>query len=187
MRLELEAIWKDPDAPKIHGPDSIEGIKNFFEYQSSKALAFDRSTDDSKALEDWIKGEYLPSHKPSFTSAEWANKANRLVALLEESDAVAEDGLYRSERAFVWFGDRHIWLTENMMNALEVLFKAYKQERKVLPNEMENKIGNLPDGGFFKVFEVDRAGWEKVHPVRKIVGGRANSGWYLIKKNSSQT
>lgn len=102
-------------------------------------------------------------------------------------DPVAEDGLDRSKCEFVWFGKRHEWLTETMMNALQVLFKAYQQQRTVLPDEMLNKIGNLPDGGFFKIFEVDRAGWEKVHPVRKIVGGRANSGWYLIEQNSFQT
>jgi hypothetical protein len=86
-KRELDELFKEKDAPKIPGPDSIEGIKNFFEDQSSKALAFDRQTDDSRALEDWIKGEYLPSHQPSFASAEWAKKANRLVVLLEESDA----------------------------------------------------------------------------------------------------
>ena len=74
-----------------------------------------------------------------------------------------------------------------MMDVLEVLHKAHRDDRKVWPDEMANKIGDLPIGGFFKVFEVARAGWDKVHPVRKIVGGRANSGWYLIKQNSLQT
>ena len=115
-----------------------------------------------------------------------ANNALRPNVVLAV-DPVAEDGLDRSKLEFAWFGSRYEWLTETMMDALEVLFKAHQQQRRVKPDEMENRIGNLPDGGFFKVFEVDRTGWEKVHPVRKIVGGRANSGWYLIEQNSSQT
>lgn len=97
------------------------------------------------------------------------------------------DGLDRSKGEFVWCGGRYEWLTETMMDALQVLHKAYRDDRKVWPDEMENIIGSLPDGGFFKVFKVDRAGWPSIHPVRAIVGGRANSGWYLIEKNSSQS
>jgi hypothetical protein len=103
-----------------------------------------------------------------------------------EADGLV-DGLDRSKGEFVWCGGRYEWLTETMMDALQVLHKAYRDDRKVWPDEMENIIGSLPDGGFFKVFKVDRAGWPSTHPVRAIVGGRANSGWYLIEKNSSQT
>jgi len=168
------AMWKTRDEWQLGEPRyTAEDVERIGE--DPEVVLFERKhwLRDSETALEWLANQF--------------RKKQTVAPEVVPVDPVEEDGLYRSERKFVWFGDRYEWLTETMMDAIEVLFKAHKQKRKVLPDEMENKIGNLPDGGFFKVFKVDRAGWEKVHPVRKIVGGHANSGWYLIEQNSSQT
>lgn len=87
--------------------------------------------------------------------------------------------LDRANRRMKWDGKPYEWLTETMMDALELLLKRYPD--KVKPSEMENKIGRLPADGFRKVFKTNRGGKTGVHPVAEIVGGRSPEGWYLIK------
>jgi hypothetical protein len=89
------------------------------------------------------------------------------------------DGLYREELCLVWGGRRFDWLTETMMDALELMVKRYPE--KVRPNEMEHKLGRLPEGGFKKVFKTNRGGKSSTHPVAKLIGGRSPEGWFLTK------
>jgi hypothetical protein len=91
-----------------------------------------------------------------------------------------EPGLLdRTNALFQWNGKTYEWLTETMMDALELLLKRYPD--KVKPSEMENKIGRLPADGFKKVFKTNRGGKTAIHPVASVVGGRSPEGWYLIK------
>ncbi len=87
--------------------------------------------------------------------------------------------LDRTNALFQWNDKTYEWLTETMMDALELLLKRYPD--KVKPSEMTNKIGRLPEGGFRKVFKTNRGRKIGVHPVVEIVGGRSPAGWYLIK------
>jgi hypothetical protein len=98
---------------------------------------------------------------------------------IEPDDRFPEDGLYRSDALLIWGGVRYEWLTETMMDAIELLVKRYPE--KVRPSEMEHKIGPLPQDGFKAIFKVSRIGQPPKHPVEKLVEGRAPAGWYLTK------
>ena len=90
-----------------------------------------------------------------------------------------EDGLYRRDALLIWGGERFEWLTETMMLALELLVERYPE--KVRPSEMVHKIGELPQGGFKKIFKTNRGGKSSMHPAAKLVGGRSPQGWFLKK------
>ena len=126
-----------------------------------------------------------------------ANGLGRLIAIVEREmaadnqadnqadnpnhadDGVLSDGLYRADALFVWDGKRYEWLTDTMMDVLELLYKSYPDAVK--PSAIENKISVIPEGGFKKVFRVNRKDQKGLHGVASIVGGRASTGWYLMK------
>jgi|LakMenE18May11ns_1017448.scaffolds.fasta_scaffold9763886_2 hypothetical protein len=97
----------------------------------------------------------------------------------DADDGVLLDGLYRADALFVWNGKRYEWLTETMMDVLELLCKCYPEPVK--PSAIEHKIGSIPEGGFKKVFRVNRKDQKGLHEVVSIISGRASKGWYLIK------
>jgi hypothetical protein len=97
----------------------------------------------------------------------------------EVVDSSRPDGLYRAEALLIWGGERYEWLTETMMDALELLVSRFPE--KVRPSEMEHKIGRIPQEGFKAIFKVSRIGQPPKHPVEKLVEGRAPAGWYLTK------
>ena len=100
----------------------------------------------------------------------------------DDSDAGGSarvDGVYRSDALLIWGGVRYEWLTDTMMDALELLVKRYPE--KVTPSEMENRIGRLPEGGFKKVFKFNRGGKTGKHPVVSLISGRHPEGWSLTK------
>ena len=116
-----------------------------------------------------------PSHPFYWQEYEKHPQAETIAA----DDGVLSDGLYRADALFVWDGKRYEWLTDSMMDALELMVKSFPNS--VQPSAMVAKIGNLPDGGFKKVFRVNRIEKKGLHEVASIVGGRAPMGWYLIK------
>lgn len=108
------------------------------------------------------------------------------VALESKPDQlkVLVDGLDRSKGEFVWCGGRYEWLTETMMDALELLFNAFGENRRVGCAEMESVIGPISMDGFKRIFKVNRPGYPLVHSVAGIVGGTKRHGWYLKSNNS---
>lgn len=96
-----------------------------------------------------------------------------------DRDGVKTDGLYRADALFVWNGKHYEWLTETMMDVLELLYKCYPDAVK--PSAIEYKIGVIPEDGFKKIFRVNRKTQRGKHDVVLIIGGRAPKGWYLIK------
>jgi hypothetical protein len=123
-----------------------------------------------------------------------ANGLGRLIEIIErevaaddqadsddtdDGNGISPDGLYRSDALFVWKGKRYEWLTETMMDVLELLHKCYPDA--VQPSAIEHKIGDIPEGGFKKVFRVNRKDQKGLHDVASIIGGRAPRGWFLIK------
>ncbi|MDZ4851264.1 MAG: hypothetical protein SGI77_18400 [Pirellulaceae bacterium] len=101
-----------------------------------------------------------------------------------EQSSELNDGLYRASALFVWEGKTYEGLSDQMMIALELLYRANLENRNVERDEMEIGIGHISMDGFKRIFRVDRDGWPSVHPVESIVGGRANRGWYLKKLKS---
>lgn len=97
----------------------------------------------------------------------------------DASGSACIDGVYRSDALLIWGGIRYEWLTDTMMNALELLAKRYPG--KVTPSEMEHAIGRLPEGGFKKVFKFNRGGKTGMHPVVSLISGRQPQGWSLKK------
>lgn len=89
------------------------------------------------------------------------------------------DGVYRDDALLVWGGVHYEWLTETMMNALELLVNRFPE--KVKPSEMERKLGRLPQDGFKSIFKTFRDGKPGKHSACKLVKGRAPGGWYLSK------
>lgn len=70
------------------------------------------------------------------------------------------------------------------MIALELLERAYADDRKVTPDEMRGKLGEIPMDGFKRIFRINRVMEKAIsHEVTEIIGGRAPKGWYLAKKN----
>jgi len=100
---------------------------------------------------------------------------------------VLADGLNRVDSSFVWQGKTYAWLTDKMMAAMDLLHKAHSEERKVTPDEMKNIIGSIPMDGLKRIFRIDRIGYPMVHPIAGIVGGRANTGWYLKRNKILET
>ena len=98
---------------------------------------------------------------------------------IEHDDGFPEDGLYRSDALLIWGGVRYEWLTETMMDAIELLVKRYPNY--VTPSEMEHKIGRLPTEGFKRVFRTNRDGESPSHPVIHLIKGRAPKGWHISK------
>jgi hypothetical protein len=97
----------------------------------------------------------------------------------DDGNGISPDGLYRSDTLFVWNGKRYEWLTETMMDVLELLCKCYPDAVK--PSAIEHKIGGIPEGGLKKVFRLNRKNQTGLHEVVSIIGGRAPRGWFLIK------
>ena len=116
-----------------------------------------------------------PSHPFYWQEYEKHPQAETIAA----DDGVLSDGLYRADALFVWDGKRYEWLTDTMMDVLELLYKSYPDAVK--PSAIENKISVIPEGGFKKVFRVNRKDQKGLHGVASIVGGRASTGWYLMK------
>jgi hypothetical protein len=112
--------------------------------------------------------------------------SKKLEALLRSTmnEVDPKDGVYRSGELLVWDGCRYEWLTDTMMDALELLVRASRQGRKVKSAEMEGRIGPISMDGLKTIFKIDRQGWPPKHPVHEIVMGNARSGWYLARKNS---
>lgn len=97
----------------------------------------------------------------------------------DDGDGISPDGLYRSDALFVWNGKRYEWLTETMMDVLELLYKCYPDAVK--PSAIEHKIGGIPEGGLKKVFRLNRKNQTGSHEVVSVISGRAPKGWCLIK------
>lgn len=102
-----------------------------------------------------------------------------LDSVTSDSNPELQDGLYRADKLLVWGGLKYEWLTETMMDALELLVDTYPE--CVKPSAMEHKVGRIPDGGFKKIFKTNRGGISSTHPVAELIGGRSPKGWFLIK------
>jgi hypothetical protein len=100
-------------------------------------------------------------------------------SLTDHTKKQLSDGLYRADALLVWGDQKYEWLTDTMMDAIDLLVLRYPDHVK--PSEMEHKVGKLPEDGFKKIFKINRGGKTSVHPVAKLIGGRAPKGWFLIK------
>ncbi len=171
------AMWKTRDEWQLGEPRyTAEDVERIGE--DPEVVLFERKhwLRDSETALEWLAKQFANEQTvaPVFEQPVAPDKVSDL-----------EDGLYRSKDLFVWDGKHYDGLTDQMMIALELLAKAYGEERIVTPDEMEGKVGNIPLDGFKRIFRFNRLQEDSLtHPVAEIIKGRKPKGWYLTKEKS---
>jgi len=167
-------MWKRRDEFSLDGSQfTAEDVERIGEDPEVVLSARKNWLTDSETALDWLAKQFLKEQPVA------------PVVVASERESELADGLYRSKELFVWDGKHYRELTDQMMIALELLGKAYADDRLVTPDEMRGKIGEIPMDGFKRIFRINRVMEESIsHHVAEIIKGRAPKGWYLTKEKS---